>query len=90
MSRKVVVISQNSEQTVLKCPKCSGKIVLTHGGYDIPNGEIGRLDIGEQHYTAVVCMNRRPSTDRHCDFSADLHLETLRWGKEIHILGRDK
>lgn len=68
---KPVIIDQNSAQTVIKCPRCGARICLYHECQPTPkpNDGIGRLDLGDQNYGYVVCM------DKTC-----LHAEDMRFG----------
>jgi hypothetical protein len=62
------VYLQDSTATDIQCPKCGRSITLYHACQEPPkpNDGIGRLDLGEQNYSGIVCMYDR------CDFAGDI------------------
>ncbi len=78
MNKGVAVISQDSQHTEVKCPRCKRRIELRH--MEHPSGAndgIGRLDIAQQNYSSVVCMSKPGG--RYCDFMGDLDFKSMRW-----------
>lgn len=68
--KRPMIIRQTSMQTTIKCPECRGQIKLHHDDVGEPNDAIGRLDLGEQNYSYVVCVDR--GAGKYCDFAADM------------------
>ena len=76
---QAVTIKQNRNATVVECPLCKGEIRLNHAKhFSSCNDNFGRMDIGEQNYTAVVCMNTTGGT---CSFAGDYDANKKQWIK---------
>lgn len=61
------IISADLNSTLIECPKCKKSIILTHADTEEANSGIGRLDLGEQYYDWVVCMNKHGG--EYCSYS---------------------
>ena len=79
MKNRAIVVSQSPHGTRVKCPKCKGAIDLYHDEDESGiNDSFGRLDLGQQNYHAVVCMN--PGANGvYCNFARDLHVGSMQW-----------
>ncbi len=74
-----IITNMTNEYTMLKCPCCAGRIRLDHGS--TPHGindNFGMLNVNEQNYSLVVCMNVLDN-GIYCEFAANLEMFGTTW-----------